>query len=81
MKVGDYVEFAGNIFYATKDLTNDALNFNEFEVLAIYVKVLPDDYVVGKLSKINYVVGKLSKIIWAKDGDSPNVVTPIFITK
>ena len=71
MKVGDYVEFAGNIFYATKDLTNDALNFNEFEVLAIYVKVLPDDYVVGKLSKI----------IWAKDGDSPNVVTPIFITK
>ena len=71
MKVGDYVEFAGNIFYATKDLTNDALNFNEIEVLAIYVKVLSDDYPVGKLSKI----------IWAKDGDSPHVVTPIFITE
>ena len=23
MKVGDYVEFAGNIFYVTKDLTVD----------------------------------------------------------
>ena len=71
MKVGDYVEFAGNIFYVTKDLTIDALNFNEFEVLAIYVKVLSDDYPVGKLSKI----------IWPKGGDSPHVVTPIFITK
>ena len=71
MKVGDYVEFAGNIFYATKDLTIDTLNFNEFEVLAIHVKVLPDDYAVGKLSKI----------IWPKGGNNPHVVTPIFITK
>ncbi len=54
MKVGDYVEFAGNIFYVTKDLTVDTLNFNEFEVLAIHVKVLPDDYAVGKSAPVYY---------------------------
>ena len=69
MKVGDYIDFAGNIFYITQDLTKEDLNFNEFEILAVYVKVLSEDYPVGKLSKL----------IYPKDGDSPDIVKPIFI--
>lgn len=69
MKVGDYIDFAGNIFYITQDLTKEDLNFNEFEVLAVYVKVLSEDYPVGKLSKL----------IYPKDGDSPDIVKPIFV--
>jgi hypothetical protein len=71
MKVGDYINFAGNIFYVTQDLTAEALNFNEFEILAVHVKVLSEDYHVGKVSKI----------IYPKDGNSPDVVKPIFITE
>jgi hypothetical protein len=72
MKVGDYVEVAGNIFYVTQHITLEDVNFCEFKAIVVYAKELPDEQMY---------VGKISKIAYGKDTSGPYVVKPIFITE
>jgi hypothetical protein len=69
MKVEDYVELGGDVFYVTKDLSQDDLIFNELEVLAIYVKAPSELYFVGKVCKIQF----------PKNSSGLDVVKPIFV--
>jgi hypothetical protein len=70
MKVGDYVEVAGDIFYVTRDITPADVNFCEFAAIAVYTKELPVEQMH---------VGKISKIAYGKGSSGPHVVKPIFI--